>query len=247
MPCVCNVISPHWGFQTIYSNRLPRATLRCFRRFRLPWAFLGCPVGAHVTKCLLAINLDNHASSRFTNFTNNIPMTENTLLVDLQLEFRRYRQLADRALAEIDDETFFRQPGELVNPIALIVKHIAGNLKSRWTDLLTTDGEKPSRNRDDEFVLGPNDSRASLMAAWATGWAAVEQTLPSLSPADLPKTVTIRGEPHTVQQAVVRSLSHTSYHVGQILYLVRLCKPDAKWQTIAPGQSGAHRPGYRSS
>jgi uncharacterized damage-inducible protein DinB len=179
--------------------------------------------------------------------TNTTAMAATNLIADCQLEFRRYRQLADRALAETSDGAFFHKPGEAVNPIALIVKHLAGNLKSRWSDFLTTDGDKPSRNRDDEFALKPDDTQAALLDRWSAGWQILEQTLQSLTPEDLAKTVTIRGEPHTVQQALVRSMNHTSYHVGQILYLVRLAKPNAAWQTIAPGQSKSHRPSYRST
>lgn len=162
-------------------------------------------------------------------------------------EFRRYKQLADKGMAELDDEAFFRRPGAKVNPVALIVKHLAGNLRSRWTELLTSDGEKPDRNRDREFVIDPEDTRELLLGAWERGWNALFTTLDPLATADLVRTVTIRGEPHTVQQALLRGMSHVAYHTGQILYLVRLWQPDAAWQTIAPGKSGEHRPGYLSS
>jgi uncharacterized damage-inducible protein DinB len=170
----------------------------------------------------------------------------NDLIPDFQHEFRRHRQLAERAMAQLDDEAFFRRPEKQVNPVALIVKHLAGNLRSRWTDLLTSDGEMPGRNRDDEFVVGPDDSRSHLMAQWEAGWAALEATLDSLKPSDLEKTITIRGERHSVQQALLRGMSHVAYHTGQILYLVRLWKPDAAWLTIAPGQSLSHKASYRN-
>jgi len=147
-------------------------------------------------------------------------------------------------MAGLDDEAFIRLPGEAVNSVALIVKHLAGNLRSRWTDFLTTDGDKPGRNRDGEFVLSEADTRAALMAAWEQGWQAILGTIGSLTEADLARTVTIRGEPHTVQQAVLRGTMHAAYHVGQILYLARLVNPAAPWLTIAPGASGVHRPGY---
>jgi hypothetical protein len=168
-------------------------------------------------------------------------------LADIRHEFARHKKLAEGALAEIDDEVFFRRPGELVNPVAIIVKHVGGNLLSRWTDLLTSDGEKPSRNRDSEFVIGADDTRGALMQRWETGWSTVLATIDSLTEGDLDKGVTIRGEPHTVRQAMVRSLTHTAYHVGQITYLSRLWNPAGKWLTIAPGQSDAHKPGYRKS
>jgi hypothetical protein len=115
---------------------------------------------------------------------------------------------------------------------------VAGNLASRWTDFLTTDGDKSWRDRDGEFIIGPGDTRSSLVAAWETGWTAVLQTLAGLHEADLLKTVTIRREPHTVFQAIHRSVTHTSYHVGQIVYLARLMTRDGwEWITIPPGQS----------
>lgn len=168
-------------------------------------------------------------------------------LADIRHEFVRHRKLAEGALTEIDDEAFFRRPGELVNSVAIIVKHVGGNLISRWTDFLTSDGEKPGRNRDSEFIIGPDDTRAGLMQRWETGWTTLLGTIDSLTEADLDKSVTIRGEPHTVRQALVRSLTHTAYHVGQITYLSRLWNPAGKWLTIAPGQSGAFKPAYRKS
>lgn len=171
----------------------------------------------------------------------------NELFVDVSHEFRRYKAMAERAMGPLDDEQFVRRLAEPANPIALIVKHVAGNLFSRWTDFLTTDGEKPTRDRDSEFVLDPGDRRQSLMAAWERGWEALFATLGAINDADLDKTIPIRGEPHTVRQAVIRSLSHTAYHVGQIVYIARLLRPDAPWQTIAPGQSKTHVPAYRKS
>ena len=168
-------------------------------------------------------------------------------IADIRHEFARHKRLADEAMATVDDEAFFRKPGEAVNSLAIIVKHVGGNLLSRWTDLLTTDGEKPTRNRDGEFVVEASDTRASLLQRWEAGWAAVLQTLDGLKESDLDTKVTIRGEQHTVRQAILRSLTHTAYHIGQITYLSRLGNPNGKWLTIAPGQSGAHKPGYRKS
>jgi hypothetical protein len=164
------------------------------------------------------------------------------LIADVTHEFRKHKGYADKALAGLADEAYFHRPGEHVNPIALIIKHLAGNLLSRWTDFLTTDGEKPTRDRDNEFVLTPADTRASLTAAWERGWRVLFDTLSGLSDADLGKTVLIRGEPHRVQQALLRGLDHTAYHVGQILYLARLLNPGAEWLTIPPGASRTHRP-----
>src|SRR4051812_48718509 len=134
------------------------------------------------------------------------------LIADITHEFRKHKGYADKALAGMADDAFFHRPGELVNPVALIVKHLAGNLLSRWTDFLTTDGEKPTRDRDGEFALGPADTRLALIAGWERGWQALLDTLAGLTDADLGKTVLIRGERHTVQQAILRGLDHAAYH-----------------------------------
>jgi hypothetical protein len=167
-----------------------------------------------------------------------------TLIADLTHDFRKHKGFADKAFAGLPDDAFFQRPGETVNPVALIVKHLAGNLQSRWSEFLTTDGDKPTRDRDGEFNLTPADTRAALLAAWERGWATLFDTLAALTDADLGKTITIRGEPHTVQQALLRGLSHTAYHVGQIMYLARLMNPEATWVTIPPGRSMEHKPGY---
>src|SRR6185295_506827 len=106
-------------------------------------------------------------------------------------EFRRHKDLADRAIRELDDDQFFRQPAPQVNSVAIIVKHLAGNLRSRWTDFLVSDGEKPDRRRDGEFVLTPDDTRPNLMAAWEHGWQAVLGAVAGLREGDLERTVTI--------------------------------------------------------
>lgn len=168
------------------------------------------------------------------------------MIADVTHEFRRYRAQCEIALASITDAQFFERPGALVNPLALIVKHVAGNLQSRWSDFLTTDGEKPSRHRDQEFILTPSDTRPALMAAWQQGWETLLSTLATLTNADLARNVTIRGEPHTVSQALLRSMGHTAYHVGQILYVVRMLSPDAPWVSIPPGGSAVHIPIYRA-
>jgi uncharacterized damage-inducible protein DinB len=159
------------------------------------------------------------------------------LLTDLRYDFRRLKSLADRAMRHLDETEFLRRPAAHVNPVALIVKHLAGNLMSRWTDFLATDGEKASRDRDGEFVLTDGDTQANLLTAWERGWAAVFDTLDTLKEPDLDKSVTIRGESHRVSQALLRALSHAAYHTGQILYLVRLWRPESPWLTVPPGQS----------
>ena len=166
------------------------------------------------------------------------------LIADIRHEFRRHKELADRAIAGLDDESFFRVPAPQVNSIAIIVKHLAGNLRSRWAEFLTSDGEKPMRDRDGEFLLNPADSRASLISAWDAGWLTLFGALGQLGEGDLDRRVTIRGEPHRVQQALVRGVVHAAYHVGQILYVARLLQRDTEWLTIAPGRSRDLRTPY---
>src|SRR5262245_11389869 len=166
------------------------------------------------------------------------------MLLDIKQEFRRHQKLAEAALAELDDARFFERPRSHVNPIALIVKHVAGNLYWRWTGFLTSGGERPGRDRDSEFVLTDADTREHVMAAWNRGWSALWNALEAMTETDLDRIVTIRGEPHTARQAVLRGLTHTAYHVGQILYLVRTLKPDSRWLTIAPGESQTYTGKY---
>lgn len=136
-------------------------------------------------------------------------------------EFKRTKALADGAMAQITHAQFFAAPSEGDNSIAVIVKHVGGNLLSRWTDFLTSDGEKPGRNRDSEFEVTPADTQEFLMRQWESGWGALFSALEPLDDADLDRTVLIRGEPLTVLQAINRQLTHYSYHVGQIVYLAK--------------------------
>jgi uncharacterized damage-inducible protein DinB len=159
-------------------------------------------------------------------------------------EFKRHKGLADRAIAQLSDDEFVWRPATHVNSVAVIVKHLAGNLQSRWTDFLTPDGEKAYRNRDGEFQLTQEDTRSELIAAWNRGWAALFDSVESLSRSDLARSITIRGETLTVLQALLRAMSHAAYHVGQILYLVRLLQPNSVWLTIAPGQSSSRQGTY---
>jgi uncharacterized protein DUF1572 len=138
---------------------------------------------------------------------------------EVRRSFRGYKRLADGGLAQLSDEEFFRAPDAESNSVAVVVKHVAGNLRSRWKDFLTTDGEKPDRNRDQEFVLTPAETRRELMRRWEESFTIVFDAIASLTPQDFGRTVTIRGEPHTILQAMNRSLMHTAYHVGQILYV----------------------------
>ncbi len=138
---------------------------------------------------------------------------------EVRRSFRGYKRMADAALAQLTDQDFFHAPDPESNSAAVIVKHVAGNLRSRWKDFLTTDGEKPDRNRDQEFVLEPGLTREELMRRWEESFQIVFDTIASLTAEDFGRTVTIRGEPHTILQAMNRSLMHTAYHVGQILYV----------------------------
>jgi hypothetical protein len=132
--------------------------------------------------------------------------------------FRYYKTLAERAMAQVADEQLFEAIDDENNSIAIVVKHMAGNMRSRWTDFLTTDGEKADRNRDGEFVE-PAGTRAELMDLWEEGWGYVFRALEPLSDADLGRTVTIRGEAHSVMQAINRQVAHYANHVGQIVML----------------------------
>jgi hypothetical protein len=134
--------------------------------------------------------------------------------------FRYYKKLSEGAMEQLTDEQLFAALDAEMNSIAVIVKHMAGNMRSRWTDFLTSDGEKPDRNRDSEFVQPPM-TRAELLQMWNDGWRIVFGALEPLSDADLTKTVTIRGESHSVMQAINRQLAHYAYHVGQIVFLAK--------------------------
>ena len=169
------------------------------------------------------------------------------VLRDILHEFQRHKGLADRAMAQLSDDEFVCRPASHVNSVAIIVKHLAGNLLSRWTDFLTSDGEKASRNRDGEFQLTQEDTRTDLIAAWDRGWAALFDAVESLASSDLTRSITIRGERQTVLQALLRGMSHAAYHVGQILYIVRQLQPNSMWLTIAPGQSSNQQGTYREN
>jgi len=133
---------------------------------------------------------------------------------------RYYKKLAERAMEQVPDEHLFSTLDVEANSIAVIVKHMTGNMRSRWTDFLTTDGEKSGRNRDSEFV-DPPPTREALMKDWEDGWACVFAALEPLTEEDLARTVTIRGEAHSVMQAINRQLAHYPHHIGQIVLLAK--------------------------
>jgi uncharacterized damage-inducible protein DinB len=144
-------------------------------------------------------------------------------LASTQKIFLQYKRLAEDAIAQIEPEQLFIQPNENSNSIAVIVKHIAGNMISRWTDFFTSDGEKPNRNRDSEFENDTAD-KAILMKRWEQGWNVFLDTFTAISPAELERIVYIRGEAHTALEAINRQLAHYSYHIGQIVYATKLLK-----------------------
>ena len=153
-------------------------------------------------------------------------------LDDALRRFRDYKKLAERAFAQISDEDFFRTLDEESNSIAINMKHMAGNMISRWTDFLTTDGEKPERNRDLEFVMLPETSKNDMLAYWERGWQCVFDAVEPLKPEDLMRTIRVRGQDHTVVQAINRQLAHYAYHVGQIVFLAKHFK-SSEWQSLS--------------
>jgi hypothetical protein len=148
--------------------------------------------------------------------------------------FRYYKRLGERAIEQCPEEGLFSTLDAESNSIAIIVKHMAGNMRSRWTDFLTTDGEKPDRNRDTEFEDAPSN-RAELIAMWERGWKLVFDALEPLTDADLTRTVTIRTEPHSVMQAINRQVAHYSCHVGQIVFLAKhaTAKATGGWTSLS--------------
>ena len=166
-------------------------------------------------------------------------------LADSRRVYRMYKELGERAMAQVGDAQLTLAPDPESNSIALIVKHIAGNLRSRWRDFLTSDGEKPDRNRDSEFEAPPA-TRAELLAMWEAGWQSLFETLDTLTDADLGRSVTIRGHAHSVMQAINRNITHTAHHVGQIVFLAKHLQ-SAKWQSLSipRGQSAKFNAGLR--
>jgi uncharacterized damage-inducible protein DinB len=145
---------------------------------------------------------------------------------------RGHKRLAEGALSQVSDKELFETIDSESNSVAIILKHMAGNMRSRWTDFLSTDGEKPDRNRDQEFVIDEYTTREALMNIWERGWQCVFDTLQALRPDDLSRIVTIRGQEHTVLQAINRALAHYAYHVGQIVFLAKHLK-SSEWKTLS--------------
>jgi hypothetical protein len=155
----------------------------------------------------------------------------NNFHADSIQSFRSYKRMAERAIEQVSDEQFFALIDAEANSIAVIVKHIAGNAYSRWRDFLISDGEKADRHRDTEFEL-TEDTRESLMQFWEQGWQTLFDNVEPLTEEDFGKTITIRGEPHTVVEAINRQLTHYAYHVGQVVLLAKHFK-SADWKTLS--------------
>lgn len=174
----------------------------------------------------------------------NLPLKEDAIglvfLADVAARFDGLRRLAERAVEQVDDAAFFATLDPEANSIAMLMKHMAGNLRSRFTDFLTSDGEKTDRDRDAEFVIGPADTRDAILARWAEGWDVLAAALGALSPEELVREVTIRREPHTVIAALSRQLAHQAQHVGQIVLLAKHAA-GSRWRTLSVprGQSAA--------
>lgn len=146
---------------------------------------------------------------------------------------RRYKGMAERAMEQVSDEQLHWQPDPEANSLAINVRHLAGNMRSRWRDFLTTDGEKPDRHRDREFEVD-SKTREEILADWEDGWRVCLETVDALGPQDLMKTITIRQKPQTVMEAINRQLTHYSYHIGQMVWIARmLVGPEPKWKTLS--------------
>ena len=173
-------------------------------------------------------------------------MDGRTWLDEVTALYQKQKESCERAAAQVGDEDFFAPLGRNPNSIAILMKHLGGNHRSRWRDFLTTDGEKRDRDRESEFVA-EGETRDSILRLWEEGWTIALESLRSLEPDDLERTITIRGEPHSVMQAVQRNLNHAAYHAGQIVHVARHFAGDA-WQTmsIAPGKSEEYNAAMRA-
>lgn len=152
-------------------------------------------------------------------------------LDEARRQMRGHKRMGEGAMSQLRDEDFFLTLDPESNSVAILVKHLAGNMRSRFTDFLTSDGEKPNRFRDQEFELTPATTRADVMQWWEEGWACVFGTIESLKPEDVIRTVTIRAEPHTVLQAINRQIAHYAAHTGQIVFLAKHLR-SSEWKTL---------------
>lgn len=168
------------------------------------------------------------------------PFQPEPWLILLRNTLASYRQMIDSTVRQLTDDEFFQRPSPDTNSVAVILRHLGGNLQSRWTNFLNTDGEKPDRDRDAEFQDWEGN-RQSLMTYFDSGWSAFEHAVGSLGSDNIDATIHIRGEPHSIPQALLRSITHVTYHVGQITMTARMVhNGDWTWLTIAPGGSKKH-------
>ncbi len=165
-------------------------------------------------------------------------------LQDARRQFRALKKQADLALAQVSEDEWFVTLDAEANSLAVIVKHVAGNLRSRWTDIFTTDGEKPDRHRDTEFVIEDGETKAVIQAQWEDGWRRLFDMLKALTAEDLGRTILIRNEPHSVIEAINRQFAHYAGHIGQIVFLTKHLASD-HWQSLSipRGQSATFNAG----
>jgi len=156
----------------------------------------------------------------------------NLYLDEARRQFRGHKRMGEGAMAQLRDEDFFVTLDPESNSVAILVKHLAGNMRSRFTDFLTSDGEKPDRFRDQEFELNSATTRADVMKWWEEGWSRVFAAIDALKPEDVTRTVTIRGEPHTVLQAINRQIAHYAQHIGQMVFLAKHLRA-SDWKTLS--------------
>lgn len=164
--------------------------------------------------------------------TDTVDTLGAAVLEDTLATFRKQKELAERAIAQVSDDDFFRTIDAESNSIAIIVKHVGGNLRSRWTDFLTSDGEKPTRDRDGEFVVTIDTSRIAIMSVWDAGWIALFDAFAKLRPSDLMAIVVIRHESMTAVAAMHRALAHIAQHVGQVVMLAKHYRSE-DWKTLS--------------
>lgn len=153
-------------------------------------------------------------------------------LDEARRQFRGHKRMAEEAMSQLSDKDFFVTLDPESNSVAILVKHLAGNMRSRFSDFLTTDGEKPNRFRDREFELSAGTTRADVMKWWEEGWGCVFAAIESLKPEDVMRTVTVRGQPHTVLQAINRQIAHYAQHTGQIVFLSKHLR-SSEWKTLS--------------
>lgn len=159
-------------------------------------------------------------------------MPSSPLIRNAIYESRRYKELAEKAIAQVPEAALFEVLDEESNSLAMLLKHLSGNLLSRWTDFLTTNGDKPARDREAEFRSDPSDTKERLLERWEAAWRCLLATLESLQPGDLEKTITIGGEPCSVLEAIHRQMTHSAYHVGQIVFLAKH-SARSRWQSLS--------------